>query len=56
MTTLTGVEDSLALLRQWREDSVRRSDDVVEIWEEILSADPARLGDERYMVVEAMYR
>ena len=52
MTTLTGVEDSLALLRQWREDSVRRSDDVVEIWEEILSADPARLGDERYMVVE----
>jgi tetratricopeptide (TPR) repeat protein len=42
----------LDLLRQWREDSVRRSDDVVDIWEEILSADATQLGDERYMIVE----
>ena len=51
-TTLSSVEDGLSLLRQWREDGVRRSDVIVEIWEELLSADPSKLGDERYMVVE----
>ena len=51
-TTLSSVEDGLSLLRQWREDGVRRSDVVVEIWEELLSTDPSKLGDERYMVIE----
>jgi len=51
-TTLSSVEDCLSLLRQWREDGVRRSDAIVEIWEEFLSGDPSKLGDERYMVIE----
>ena len=51
-TTLSSVEDGLSLLRQWREGGVRRSDVIVEIWEELLSTDPSKLGDERYMVIE----
>ena len=51
-TTLSSVEDGLSLLRQWRGGGVRRSDVIVEIWEELLSTDPSKLGDERYMVIE----
>ena len=45
-------EDAAKLLRTWREDTVRCSDDIVSIWEEILSDPQVDLGDERWMVLE----
>lgn len=50
--TLSSVEDAKDLLRTWREDVVRRSDDVISIWDEILSDTQSELGDERWMVLE----
>merc|ERR1712223_1788568 len=49
---IASVEDARELLRSWREDVVRRSDDVVGIWEEILMDTQADLGDERWMILE----
>lgn len=40
------------LLRSWREDNVRRSLDVVDLWDSLLSQDPDALGDEKWMVLE----
>ena len=50
--TLSSVEDAKDLLRTWREDVVRRSDDVISIWDEILSDTQSELGDERWMILE----
>ena len=44
--------DARELLRTWREDVVRRSEDIVSIWEEILIDTQADLGDERWMILE----
>lgn len=40
------------LLRTWREDSERRSQDVVNIWENTLMGKVDRLGSEKYLVLE----
>ncbi|XP_014208834.1 ER membrane protein complex subunit 2-like [Copidosoma floridanum] len=40
------------LLRNWRENSERRSKDVVEIWESILMPHIDSLGNEKYLVLE----
>lgn len=40
------------LLRTWREDSVRSSDDVVDLWEALLQDAPHDLGEEKWMVLE----
>ena len=41
------------LLRTWREENLRRSEEVVEIWEALLSDEaPSTLGDERWMILE----
>ena len=48
----TYISDARELLRTWREDVVRRSEDVVSIWEEILCDTQADLGDERWMILE----
>ena len=46
--------DCRALLRFWREESQRRSSEVIEIWESLLCEDAnlSALGDERWMIVE----
>ena len=46
------AEDLRLQGRSWREDVVRRSEDVVSIWEEILMDTQADLGDERWMILE----
>merc|ERR1711974_204659 len=49
---IASVEDARELLRSWREDVVRRSEDVISIWEEILCDAHADLSDERWMILE----
>ncbi|TRY71767.1 hypothetical protein TCAL_08453 [Tigriopus californicus] len=46
------VQEGRELLRSWREDNVRRSMDVVDLWDSLLSQDPEALGDEKWMVLE----
>ena len=44
--------DARDLLRTWREDFVRRSDDVVDLWESYLRDSSTQLSDERWMILE----
>jgi len=44
--------DARDLLRAWREDFVRRSDDVVDLWESYLRDSSTQLSDERWMIPE----
>ena len=48
------VDSARDLLRVWREDNVRRSADVVELWDSLLSVPSlwSSLGDEKWMVLE----
>ncbi|KAL1115906.1 hypothetical protein AAG570_006195, partial [Ranatra chinensis] len=43
------------LLRKFREDNVRESQRVVEVWETYLCNKSTKLGDEHYMVLEQVY-
>ena len=45
-------QDARDLLRTWREDFVRRSDDVVDLWESYLRDSSTQLSDERWMILE----
>lgn len=40
------------LLRKWREDNERRSDDIVQLWESVLQEKVDKLGNERHLVLE----
>lgn len=40
------------LLRKWREDNERRSDDIVQLWESVLHEKVDKLGNERHLVLE----
>lgn len=40
------------LFRQWREENVRKSKVVVDLWEQVLQSKEHKLGDERYLVLE----
>ena len=46
------ISDARDLLRTWREDFVRRSDDVVDLWEAFLRDSTNQLGEERWMILE----
>ncbi|VDK42187.1 unnamed protein product [Anisakis simplex] len=50
----TGVsfDEARSVLRQWREDHVRRSEETVELWEYVLSRYPRSLGDELWLIYE----
>jgi len=48
----TSFEEVRDELRAWREDNSRRSDEVLERWSDVMAAQVARLGDERWMVEE----
>lgn len=52
---ITSIEDAREYLRTLREDNVRSSDDVLDIYEEFIRdcANPSQeLGDERWMILE----
>lgn len=40
------------LFRQWREDNERRSDDVIQLWENVLEKKLHKLANERHLVLE----
>ena len=42
----------MTTLKEWRETGVRRSEEVVEIWEHVLSRSPASLSDQLWLVYE----
>nr|CAG4650445.1 EOG090X0CGE [Sida crystallina] len=48
-------EDVRDEFRVWREDNVRQSEDVVELWEEFLSHHLNQLGDEQWLVLEQVF-
>jgi len=45
-------KEASSTLKKWREEHSRRSEDVVEIWEFVLSRYCAALGDELWVVLE----
>lgn len=44
--------DAKELFRKWREDNERKSDDVVQLWENVLADKINKLGNERHLVLE----
>jgi hypothetical protein len=44
--------EARAVLRDWRDSNVRRSEEAVELWEHVLSRHPAALDDEVWVVYE----
>ncbi|CAJ0948151.1 unnamed protein product, partial [Mesorhabditis belari] len=50
--TTVSFEVGRKTLREWREDQSRRSEEVVELWEHVLSRSPSSLGDEVWMIYE----
>lgn len=40
------------LFRKWREDNERRSDDIIQLWLDVLQAKVHKLGNERHLVLE----
>jgi hypothetical protein len=52
MSVFSPFLDARDLLRTWREDNVRRSDDVVDLWEAFLRDSATHLSDERWMILE----
>ncbi|EEB17578.1 conserved hypothetical protein [Pediculus humanus corporis] len=44
--------DARDLLRQWREENVRKSRDIVHLWEHVLVHKEHKLGDERFIILE----
>lgn len=50
--TQVSYDEGRQALKKWRECGVRRSDEVVEIWEHVISRSPASLGDEQWAVLE----
>ncbi|XP_013782710.1 ER membrane protein complex subunit 2-like [Limulus polyphemus] len=45
-------EEVRDLLRQWREENVRRSEEIVDFWLTLLSKHVNKLGDEKWLVYE----
>ncbi|KAK6009569.1 hypothetical protein OSTOST_25493, partial [Ostertagia ostertagi] len=43
-------------LHDWRDTNSRRSEEVVELWEHVVSRSPSLLGDELWMVYEQSFR
>ncbi|CAB3404532.1 unnamed protein product [Caenorhabditis bovis] len=50
--TQVSFEHARTTLRKWRECGVRRSEEAVEMWEHVISRNPAALGDEQWAVLE----
>ncbi|CAI5442056.1 unnamed protein product [Caenorhabditis angaria] len=50
--TQVSFEHGRTTLKKWRECGVRRSEEVVELWEHVISRAPTSLGDEQWPVYE----
>lgn len=50
--TYASYEEARAALKKWREEHARRSEEVVEIWEYVLSRYVGTLADELWPVLE----
>ncbi|TKR62065.1 hypothetical protein L596_026072 [Steinernema carpocapsae] len=50
--TNVSFEEGRLTLRQWREDHARRSEEIVELWEHVLSRSPNSLNDELWIIYE----
>jgi len=48
-------KDVRDLFRVWREENCRNSEDIVELWESVLSAYFDKLGDEGWLVLEQVF-
>lgn len=46
------VDEVRELLRGWRENNERKSEDVVELWEAVLEDKPSKLGNEKHVILE----
>lgn len=51
-TALLLILEGRQALKKWRECGVRRSEEVVELWEHVISRSPSSLGDEQWAVLE----
>jgi tetratricopeptide (TPR) repeat protein len=45
-------DDARLLLRTWRDENMRKSQDILEIWENIVCASINKFGDEKWLVLE----
>ncbi|CAI2347183.1 unnamed protein product [Caenorhabditis sp. 36 PRJEB53466] len=50
--TQVSYDEGRQTLKKWRECGVRRSEEVVEIWENVVGRSQASLGDEQWAVLE----
>nr|CAG4648206.1 EOG090X0CGE [Moina brachiata]SVE93234.1 EOG090X0CGE [Moina brachiata] len=48
-------EDVRDLLRNWREENCRQSEDIVDLWQNVLSNYLGKLGDEGWLVLEQVF-
>nr|SVE77226.1 EOG090X0CGE [Daphnia lumholtzi]SVE78467.1 EOG090X0CGE [Daphnia lumholtzi] len=48
-------EDVRDLFRNWREENCRQSEDVVDLWKEVLVNHFSKLGDEGWLVLEQVF-
>lgn len=48
-------EDVRDLFRSWREDNCRQSEDVVDLWKDVLANNLGKLGDEGWLVLEQVF-
>jgi len=49
---VTNWQDARDLLKRWRDENQRRSEDVVDLWIAFLGDNASKLGDEKWMVLE----
>lgn len=45
-------QDARDTLRQWRDDNMRCSEEVIEIWQDVLSNNTHKVGDEKWLIYE----
>jgi ER membrane protein complex subunit 2 len=49
------LPDVRDLFRKWRDDNERKSDEVIQLWEAVLSNKVSKLGNERHLVLEQVF-
>lgn len=45
------IADARDTLRQWRDDNIRCSEEIVEIWQDVLSNNTHKVGDESMYII-----
>jgi ER membrane protein complex subunit 2 len=48
-------EDSCKLLRRWRDENIRTSKDILELWDLNVASSINKFGDEKWLVYEQVY-